>query len=133
MGGERDRIVVELSKFTNDTTEGTTAGTFTFDPDTIRQVIKNYIELADSYDQSTRDAEPMVKVGPSAQEYVSESFASKVNTSGDSYLAYCRHYSAFYLEQAQKCQDALDTYLGVEERTIIGLGQTGVGDTRPVV
>jgi hypothetical protein len=133
MDSQRDRIVVELSKSAGGTTEGPiTGGSFTFDPDTIRQVINNYKDLADSYDQSVRDADPMAVVGPSADEFVSESFAEKASTSGASYIAYCRHYAGFYLREAQKCQDALDAYLGVEEHTIIQLGNAD-GGSRPVV
>jgi hypothetical protein len=133
MTDERDRIVVELTKFTNGTTEGTPTGSYTFDPDTIRQVINNYKDLAESYAQSAKDAWPMTQLGPSAEEYVSRSFAEKSNKSGDSYVAYCRHYADFFRREAQKCQDALDVYLGVEERTITGLGDSGGDGSRPVV
>jgi len=133
MADQRDRIAVELTNFATGTTQGTiTSGGFTFDPDTIRQVINNYIDLAKSYAQSMDDAEPMRNVSP-GHEYVTESFAYKANASGASYIAYCQHYAGFYLREAQKCQDALDTYLGVEERTVIDLGNAGDGGSRPAV
>ena len=132
MDGQRDRIVVELSRFTTGTTDGT-GGSFTFDPDTIRQVINNYKDLAESYAQSVEDAEPMGRVSAPADEYASRSFAAKANASGVSYIAYCKHYAGFYLREAQKCQDALDTYLGTEERTIVELGSVGDHGSRPAV
>jgi hypothetical protein len=132
MDSQRDRIVVELSNYASGSTEGTiTGGTFTFDPDTIREVINNYKDLADSYARSVQDAAPMALVTGPADEYVSESFADKANASGASYIAYCDHYAGFYLREAQKCQDALDVYLGVEERTVIGLGDAGDGGSAP--
>jgi hypothetical protein len=58
---------------------------------------------------------------------------AKANASGNSYIEYCRHYAAFYQQEAQKCQDALDAYLGVEERTVIELGNAGDGSSPPGV
>jgi putative methionine-R-sulfoxide reductase with GAF domain len=134
MADQRDRIAVELTNFATGTTQGTLpGGGFTFDPDTIRQVINNYKDLADSYDESVRDARPMAMLTPSADEFVSESFAAKANASGTSYIAYCQHYAGFYLREAQKCQDALDAYFGVEEHTVVELGNAGNGDSRPPV
>ena len=60
MDSPRDRIAVELGGIVGGTTEGTVhGGRFTVDPDTIRQVINNWIELANSYAQSAQDARPM--------------------------------------------------------------------------
>jgi hypothetical protein len=90
MDNRRDRMVADLGGIVSGTTEGTLqGGHFTFDPDEIRQVIKNWIELADSYDRSMEDAEPMKLVAPPGNEFVSESFAAKANASGESYIAYC--------------------------------------------
>jgi hypothetical protein len=134
MSDERDRIAVELAGFAGGAARGTsTGGGFTFDPDTIREVINNYKDLADSYAQSVREARPMAMLTPSADEFVSEGFAAKANTSGSSYIAYCRHYAALYLREAQKCQDALDACLGVEEHTVIELGNAGGDGSRPPV
>jgi PE family protein len=134
MSDERDRIAVELAGFAGGAARGTsTGGGFTFDPETIREVINNYKDLADSYAQSAKDAWSMTQVGPSADEFVSKSFAEKANRSGGSFVEYCRHYAAFYSREAQKCQDALDTYLGVEDRAVIGLGGAGDDGSRPAV
>lgn len=124
MVSQRDRIAGELGSIASGTTEGTIhGGTFTFDPDTIAQVVKNWKDLADSYNDSLRSADPMVRVAPPGDEFVSESFAEKANASGNSYLAYCEHNRDICLREAQRYQDALDTYLGAEERTIIKLNE----------
>src|SRR6266498_3223988 len=123
MDSQGDRIFVQLRKFSDGT--GTfQGGSYTFDPDTIRQVINNYKDLADSYDESRQNAGRMTKVAPPANEFVSEAFAEAANASGESYVAYCEYYKDFFLREAQKCQDALDTYLGADEQTIIDLGKT---------
>jgi hypothetical protein len=125
MDSRHDRIAVELRGIVGGTTEGTIhGGRFTFDPDTIQQVINNWMELADSYAQSAQDARPMAAIRPPGDEFVSESFATKANASGLSYIAYCDHNARICLREAQRYQDALDTYLGAEERTIIELGRT---------
>ena len=134
MDSQRDRIVVQLRKFANGTATGTfQGGSYAFDPDTIRQVINNYKDLADSYNESKQVAERMAKVAPPGNEFVSEAFAEAANASGKSYIAYCEYYKGFFLGEAQKCQDALDAYLGAEEQTVIDLGKTDDGDSPPPV
>jgi hypothetical protein len=65
MSDQRDRIAVELTSLASGTTQDTvTGGGFTFDPDTIRELINNYKDLADSYDQSVREARPMAMLTP---------------------------------------------------------------------
>jgi hypothetical protein len=134
MVSQRDRIAGELGRIAGGTTEGTiNGGRFTFDPDTITQVVKNWKDLADSYDQSVRDARSMTQVAPPGDEFVSESFADKANASGKSYIAYCEHNRDMCKREAQRYQDALDTYLGAEERTIIELDKVDDSGSRPVV
>jgi len=134
MDSQGDRIFVQLRKFSDGTTTGAfQGGSYTFDPDTIRQVINNYKDLADSYNKSADEAEPMTRVAPPGNEFASEGFATAANTSGESYVAYCTHYTAFFLGEAQKCQDALDAYLGAEEHTVIELGKASDGDSLPPV
>jgi hypothetical protein len=45
-----------------------TGGRYTFDQDTIKQVITNWVELASSYHRSTQDAYPMTRVAPPGDE-----------------------------------------------------------------
>jgi hypothetical protein len=134
MDSRRDQVVAQLRGIVSGTTEGTiNGGQYTFDPDQIRQVIKNWTELAYSYAKSRQDARPMTTVAPPGNEFVSESFAAKANWSGESYVAYCKRNTLICLQEAQRYQDALDAYLGAEERTIIELGKTDDGGTPPVV
>ncbi|HYQ67196.1 hypothetical protein [Actinophytocola sp.] len=61
---------------------------------------------------------------PDTIRRVSDSFATKANTPGASYVAYGQRNMAICPREAQRCQDALDTYLGVEDRTVIDIGST---------
>jgi PE family len=134
MDSRHDRIAVELGGIVGGRTEGTIhGGRFTFDPDTIQQVINNWVELADSYAQARQDAFAMTQIKPPGDEFVSQSFAAKANASGESYIAYCKHNRDICRREAQRYQDALDTYLGAEERTIIEFGKTDDSGFPPVV
>lgn len=132
MTSHRNHTAGELRGIVRGTTEGTiTGGGYTFDPDTIKQVIDNWHDLAISYHQSIRDARPMAATAPPGDEFVSESFTVKANASGESYIEYCRSNRDICLREAQRYQDALDSYLGVEERTIIELGNVDDGSSTP--
>lgn len=133
MDGRHDPMAADLRGVVSGTTEATIhGGRFTFDPDQIRQVIQNWKDLADSYARSATDSLIMTRVAPPGNEFVSESFAVKANATGASYIAYCEHNRDICMREAQRYQDALDAYLGVEERTIIELGKVDDGSS-PVV
>ena len=120
--GDQDRIQALLGGIqTGETTGTVTGGQFSYAPDEMKQVVKNWIELANSYDQSLRNCDIIVQVLPPAEDFASTAFAKAANSSGRSYMAYLQHNRDYCLEQAQLFQDALDDYLGAEERTIIGL------------
>jgi hypothetical protein len=134
MDTRRDQVAAQLRDVMSGTTDGTVSGgQYTFDPDQIRQVIKNWTDLATSYATSWRQARPMTNVAPPGNEFVSESFAAKANWSGESYIAYCQRNTDICVREAQRYQDALDAYLGAEDRTIIELGKTDDDGTPPVV
>jgi hypothetical protein len=61
---------------------------------------------------------------PDTIRHVSDSFAAKANTFGASCVAYGQHNMAICLREAQRYQDALNTCLGVEDRTVIDIGST---------
>ena len=133
MDGHRDQVVGQLRGIVSGTTEGTiSGGKYSFDPDTIRQIINNWVELAHSYNQSVQDARPMAVIAPPGDEFVSESFADKANASGRSYIAYCEHNRDICLREAQRYQDALNAYLGAEEHAIIELGKTDGDPSTPL-
>jgi hypothetical protein len=133
MDSRRDQIAGQLRGAVTGTTEGAiNGGGYTFDPDTIKQVIKNWVELANSYAQSAAEARPMARIGPPGDEFVSKSFADKANASGESYISYCIHNADICTHEAQRYQDALDAYLGAEERTIIKIGKADDDPSTPL-
>lgn len=133
MASDRYRIAGDLREAATGSSEATiTGGRFTFDSDQIRQVITNWKDLADSYDRSIEQARPMAAIGPPGEEFASLGFATAANASGNSYLAYCARNRDICLREGQRYQDALDAYLGAEERTIIELDKT-VDGSKPAV
>jgi hypothetical protein len=111
-------------------TEGAiTSGQFAFTPDQLQQIINNWKDLADSYDESLMSSVVIAQVEGPGRDFASQAFAKVANQSGQSYLAYLTHNRDYCLQEAQRCQDVLDTYLGVEDRTTIELDKADGGST----
>lgn len=121
-----DRNTMNLGGFVSGETTGTIrGGAFTFSPDRAKQIRDTWKELAASYHDSLLNADIMSRIVAPAQDFVSVSFTEKANTSGASYIKFCKGRRDKCLREAQRYQDALDTYLGAEERTIVTLGNAG--------
>ncbi|MBB4906570.1 PE domain-containing protein [Actinophytocola algeriensis] len=90
-------------------------GSFSFDPDELRSLIRKWQDLADSYADSISQAERMALIKPPGHDFASEAHASAANGSGASYLAYLTHNARYCDEQAHLFQAALNDYLGVED------------------
>lgn len=122
MSGElhRDAIKAQLAGMvTNNTTEGAiTNGTFAFTEPEMRTIVKNWLDLAYSYDISIVDSRSMTMVEGPGQDFASHMFAAAANQSGDSYARYLTNNRDYCLQQAQLFQDSLDTYLGVEHTNV---------------
>ncbi len=118
----RDAITGELSGwFNSNTTEGTvTGGSFAFTEDQIRAVVKNYLDLADSYDKSINDATAVISVEGPGLDFASGSFAEAARRSGHALVDSFGNARDYCLEQAQLAQNALDDYLGVEHTNVTG-------------
>ena len=116
----RDAITGELSGwFDSHTTQSTlTTGSFTFTEDQIRAVVKNYLDLADSYDQAIRKADVMTIVEGPGRDFASDGFASAANQSGTALVDSFENARDYCLNQAQLAQNALDDYLGVEHTNV---------------
>lgn len=128
----RDAITGELSGwFNSNTTEGTvTGGSFAFTEDQIRAVVKNYLDLADSYDEAITKALPMTTVDGPGLDFASGSFAIAANQSGESLVGSFKIARDYCREQAKIAQDALDDYLGVEHTNVTEINkQTPQGPT----
>jgi hypothetical protein len=90
-------------------------GSFSFDPDELQSLIRKWEELAQSYDDSSVEAELMCRIKAPGDDFASKGHAAVANTSGNSYLAYLRHNRDYCNDQAQLFQAALNDYLGVED------------------
>jgi hypothetical protein len=116
----RDAIKAELAgMFTSNTTEGAvTNGTFAFTEPEMRTIIKNWLDLADSYNTSIRDSHSMTMVVGPGRDFASHMFAAAANQSGEAYIRYLTNNRDYCNQQAQLFQDSLDTYLGVEHTNV---------------
>ncbi|MFC4852291.1 hypothetical protein [Actinophytocola glycyrrhizae] len=122
-----DRINAQLSDmFGTGTTEGkVTGGSFTYTESELRTIKDNWLDLANSYRTSFRNAEFMTRVQPPAEDMASKLHAAAANRSGESYKDYLEHNRRYCLQQAQLFQDALDDYLGVEHNNVTDINNTG--------
>ncbi len=104
---------------TGGTTEGTiTTGGFTYDEDTLNDLIAEWLALAEDYNRSFRDSQRLVAVKGPGLDFASEAVAGAANSYGQAYLNYLRQNATYCTEQAQLCQNALDDYLGIERRNV---------------
>lgn len=90
-------------------------GSFSFDPDELRSLIRKWRELADDYADSVVRAESMATVIPPGNDFASEAHAVAANNSGGSYIAYLRRNAQYCNDQVDLFQAALDDYLGIED------------------
>lgn len=133
MSGELDRsaaIGQQLSAITAagsglSATGGGEGGGYVFDEATLRTLVKGWTELAEDYSSAMRQVEPMYGITPPAEDFASQAQVEAANNSGRAYAKFLEVTYSYCMEQAQKCQDALDDYLGVEERTVIEINKTG--------
>jgi len=126
MGGNthHDNINAQLSGFfTNQTPPAT--GSYAFDEADMRAIVKNWLDLADSYDKSVTNAVRMGRIKPPAEDFASLFHTKAANRSGESYREYVEHNRDYCVRQAQLFQDALDDYLGVEHTNVTEMHKTG--------
>ena len=110
------------------TTGASTAGSFSFTPDQLRDLVEEWMELAADYDRSLWNAEALQQVNGPGNEYASEGLATVASSSGGAYVRSLHEKYQYCLGQAQKLQDALDDYLGMEHHNIAVIGKTGPQD-----
>ena len=123
----RDHISSALGGFfAQGHTEGTiTTGTFAYDEDELRQLVTRWLDLAESYQTSVSATAPMTSVSGPGLEFASEGQANAANASGNAYREHLRTSFEYCVGQAQRCQDALDEYLGVERRNVRDILDSG--------
>jgi len=131
----RDAIKAQLAGMvTSNTTEGAfTNGDFAFTEPEMRTIVKNWLDLADSYDKSINGSFSMKTVVGPGRDFASHMFAAAANQSGDSYLKYLTNNRDYCLQQAQLFQDTLDTYLGVEHTNVTEINKSDQQGPQPGV
>jgi len=118
----RDRIVGELGDMANSGgTQGAPGGSFAFTESDIRKVVKNWLDIAESYQNSRNKAHLVTVVEGPGLDFASDSFAKAANWSGLSLLLHLEYGKKYSLDQAQLAQNALDDYLGVEHTNVMDL------------
>jgi hypothetical protein len=106
-------------------TGGFTTGSFAYSPDALRDLANEWTDLARDYQKSLTSALHMTQVEGPGTEFVSQSYASAANASGQAYVDSLKNRIDYCYEQARKCQDTLDDYLGVEHRNVRGITNAG--------
>jgi hypothetical protein len=105
-----------------------TTGNFAYTPDQVRDIIKGFLDLAESYRNSLVNARVMASVEAPGLEYASESHAVAARAMGEGYLKSITDSYHYCLAQAQKFQDTLDDYLGLEHHNVARLNRAGSPD-----
>ena len=123
----RDHINSELGGFfSQGHAEGTiTNGTFAYDEATLRGLVTDWLDLATHYARSERNADRMTQVEGPGEDFASQAHAKVANSSGESYHAYLKQNRSYCEQQAQLFQNALDDYLGVEQRNVTEINKSG--------
>jgi hypothetical protein len=97
------------------------AGSFQFDESTMRKLVKDWLDLADSYEASRRTARRMMLVEGPGLDFASHAYAKAASSSGEAYYQYLTKNRDYCDEQAQLFQKALDDYLGIEQTNVTEL------------
>jgi hypothetical protein len=128
--GQLDRsAMTALQNIAGNTTQGSiTSGTFEFDEATMRSLITEWLELAQSYDESFYASEPIALIDGPGLDFASQSHAEAANASGKAYLEYLQNNRDYCYAQAQLFQNALHDYLGIEHTNVTVIGAAGTSD-----
>lgn len=112
-------------------TGGGGGGKFTFEPDEIRAIVKDWLDLAEEYDESIDKAEDLIMVQPPGDEYASQFHAQRASESGRLYVDSLIQKQDYCYSQAQKFQDALHGYLGTDRQNVRRLDAADAGSSKP--
>src|SRR6266540_2503920 len=105
-----------------------TTGTFSYTPDQLRAIVTRLTNLADSYRSSRDNARHMATVEGPGLEYASQSHAAAVRASGLAYRQSIENERLSCMAMAQRFQDTLADYLGLEHRSVEQMNQAGPHD-----
>jgi gas vesicle protein len=90
-------------------------GHFSYQPDQLRAIIKDWDDIAASYETDISTARIMTRVKGPGSEQASESLAETASTSGTNLVKSLEAELKYCETQRKKFQDALNEYTGVEE------------------
>lgn len=99
-------------------------GSFAYSPDQLRDLANDWLDLADDYERSRRTTVPMAQVEGPGTEFASQSHAGVANTSGQAYRDSLLSDRDYCIAQAQKFQDTLHDYLGLEHRSVTDINRS---------
>jgi arabinogalactan endo-1,4-beta-galactosidase len=130
-----DNISAQLTGIlkANATQAAMTNGSFTYTEGEMRTLIKNWHDLADSYQKSLQHALFMARIESPAEDFASRAYTDAANQSGKAYERYLEHNRAYCEQQAQMLQDVLDEYLGVEHANTTEIEKTAPQGPQPGV
>jgi hypothetical protein len=130
---QRDHIRSELGGFfSQGHAEGSfTTGTFAYDEDTLRSLVKDWLDLARSYSASKRDSRVMATVTGPGKDFASDAQAGAASAHGGAYTSYLDSNFTYCNDQAQLFQNALDDYLGIEHRNVTEINKSDDRGPRP--
>ncbi len=127
MEGQLDRsAMTALQNIAGSTTQGAiTSGSYEFDEDTMRTLITDWLELAESYDKSYLETDVLTYIKGPGLDFASSAHADAANASGEAYRAYLLNNRDYCYAQAQSFQDTLHDYLGIERVNVVEIGTAG--------
>ena len=118
-----DDIAANLNGITSNTSIAQVTGKFSFEPDELRGVIKDWLDLADNYRQSLSKMSLTAQIVGPGTEFASDGHATIANGANTAYLQSLQQKFDYCIGQAQRCQDALDTYLHVDHHEVGAMNQ----------
>jgi hypothetical protein len=107
------------------------ASSFQFDEATMRKLITEWHDLADSYEASRNASVVMAMVEAPGMDFASNAYAKAASSSGTAYLQYLGKNRDYCLDQAELFQKALDDYLGVEHTAVTEMDKSGSQGSHP--
>ncbi|WP_154814462.1 hypothetical protein [Actinophytocola xinjiangensis] len=106
-------------------TANASGGGFSFDEDTLRDLVTDWLTLADEYRESVVRTDQLILIQPPGLDFASEAQTKAVHRHTEAFLRYLAHNHDYCLRQAQNFQDALHDYLGIERRNVRDLQDAG--------
>jgi hypothetical protein len=108
-----NKIATNLDAVASGTATGG-SGHFAYDPDEIREIVKEWGELAEDYRKSRRDSAYLVEVRGPGYDFASSGHAVTANGSGQAYLDSLQKSAEYCDSQSGRYKDVLDRMIGID-------------------